>query len=517
MIKHILISMMIVALSAVLDAQDVKLEDGYHVFRYPNGSISSEGYIKDGKPDGYWKSYYVTGVLKSEGKRRNHLLDSIWVFYTQTGDTLEKLDYLYGKKSGYYLKYKRNRSYGLYVWSQELFAADKRQGTAYQYYPDGSVMQTIPYIDGKKQGLSKEYDEEGNIITLYEYNNDFMISRERINRKDADGLKQGSWKEFYENGNIKKEMNYRDGALHSYYKEYNKKGVLTVTMLYDNGKIVEGNVEDNPEIEIQNRYDANGNLIFSGPYKTGIPVGIHREYNTDGTVKSSFIYNDQGVKVSEGIVTEDGRRNGEWKNYFENGNIKEEGEYDNNRRTGNWTFFNIEGKIIQTGQYRNGRPEGLWKWYYSEGSILREEEYYQGKRDGNFIEYSRDGEIISEGQYLDGEMNGNWKSTIGDHREEGNYIVGLRDGMWRYLDNEGNVLYRGRYVQDNPDGYHFYYYTNGRIKEEQYYDMGLRHRTWKKYDEEGLLEMTITYRNDEEVRINGIRINLPERDVIIIK
>ena len=114
-------------------------------------------------------------------------------------------------------------------------------------------------------------------------------------------------------------------------------------------------------------------------------------------------------------------------------------------------------------------------------------------------------------------MNGNWKSTIGDHREEGNYIVGLRDGMWRYLDDEGNVLYRGRYVQDNPDGYHFYYYANGRIKEEQYYDMGLRHRTWKKYDEEGLLEMTITYRNDEEVRINGIRINLPERDVIIIK
>ena len=98
MIKHILISLMIVALSAVLDAQDVKLEDGYNVFRYPNGSISSEGYIKDGKPDGYWKSYYITGVLKSEGKRRNHLLDSIWVFYTQTGDTLEKLDYLYGKK-----------------------------------------------------------------------------------------------------------------------------------------------------------------------------------------------------------------------------------------------------------------------------------------------------------------------------------------------------------------------------------------------------------------------------------
>lgn len=517
MVKHILITLLMVAFSFAMNAQDAKLEDGYHVFRYPNGSISSEGYIKDGKPDGYWKSYYVTGVLKSEGKRRNHLLDSVWVFYSQTGDTLEKIDYLYGKKSGYYLKYKNDRSYGLYVWSSELYAADKRQGTAYQYYPDGSVKQTIPYIDGKKQGLSKEYDEEGNLITLYEYNNDFMISRERINRRDSDGVKQGSWKEFYDSGNMKKEMTYRDGLLHGYYKEYNEKGILTVTMLYDNGKIVEGNVEDNPEIEIQNRYDNNGNLIFSGPFKAGIPVGIHREYNTDGTVKSAVIYNDQGVKVSEGIVTEEGIRNGDWKNFFEDGSIKEEGEYDNNRRSGNWTFYNSEGNIIQTGQYRNGRPEGLWKWHYPDGSILREEEYYQGRRDGKFIEYSKDGEIISEGQYLDGEMNGYWKITIGDHREEGNYIIGLRDGIWRYYDDEGNLLYRGRYIQDNPDGYHFYYYENGRIKEEQYYDMGLRHRTWKKYDEEGILQMTITYKDDVEVRINGIKIDLPERDVIIIK
>ncbi|MDT8400492.1 MAG: hypothetical protein RQ743_02265 [Bacteroidales bacterium] len=517
MIKKIVLSSAALVLIACLNAQDLKLEDGYHVFKYPNGTVSSEGYISDGKPDGYWKSYYVTGVIKSEGRRRNHLLDSIWVFYGQTGDTLEKIDYLYGKKSGYYLKYKRDRSYGLYVWSSELYAADKRQGTAYLYYPDGSVKQTIPYIDGKKQGLSREYDEAGNIITLYEYNNDFLISRERINREDDEGVKQGPWKEFYASGNIKKEMTYRDGLLHGYYKEYNDKGVLSTTMLYDNGKIVEGNIEDNPEVDIQNRYDSDGNLIFSGPFRLGVPVGIHREYSSDGSVKSSVIYNDQGIKVSEGIVTEDGRRNGVWKNYYENGNIKEEGEYDYNRRTGFWNFYNRDGSIIQTGSYRNGRPEGLWKWYYPEGSILREEEYYQGRRDGSFIEYSKEGDIISEGEYLDGERNGPWKITIGDHIEEGNYIIGLRDGMWRYYDTEGNVLYRGRYIQDNPDGYHFYYYESGMIKEEQYYDMGLRHRTWKKYDEDGNLEMTITYKDDYEVRINGIKINLPERDVKIIK
>ena len=189
-------------------SQDNTIADGYHVFKYPNGSISSEGYIRDGRPDGYWKSFYVTGVLKSEGKRRNFQLDSIWVFYTQTGDTLEKIDYLYGKKSGYYLKYKRDNIHGLYIWSRELYAGGIREGIVYQYYPDGKVKLTIPYAGGKKDGLSREYDEEGQVITLYEYNNDFLISRERINRVDKDGLKQGEWKEFYADGNIKKEYYY---------------------------------------------------------------------------------------------------------------------------------------------------------------------------------------------------------------------------------------------------------------------------------------------------------------------
>jgi len=98
--RHISL-LIIISLPVVILAQSNTSEDGYKVFSYPNGSVSSEGYMRDGKPDGYWKSYWVTGVIKSEGKRRNFLLDSVWVFYTQTGDTLEKIDYMLGKKSGY--------------------------------------------------------------------------------------------------------------------------------------------------------------------------------------------------------------------------------------------------------------------------------------------------------------------------------------------------------------------------------------------------------------------------------
>ncbi|MEZ4999861.1 MAG: hypothetical protein R2727_04070 [Bacteroidales bacterium] len=499
------------------NGQGIDIEDGYHIFRYPNGTVSSEGNIKDGKPDGYWKSYWVTGIIKSEGRRRNFMLDSVWVFYTQTGDTLEKIDYLYGKKSGYYLKYKRDNLRGLYVWSRELYANDRREGTAYQYYPDGSVNITIPYNDGKKDGLSKEYDREGRLITLYEYNDDFLISRQRINRTDKDGLKQGDWKEFYPDGKIKRELYYKNDLLHGYYREFNQAGIPVVTMLYDNGVIVEENVDDDPEIEIINRYDENGNLVYSGPYRGDVPVGIHREYNQQGAVSNSYIYNDSGTMMSAGIVDEEGNRQGPWRIFYEGGAVKETGSYLNNRRSGEWKFYSIDGKLVQVGGYRNGREEGTWIWYYDSGEMLREEDYYQGKRDGKFVEYAINGEILCSGEYADGEKNGHWVYTVGDQKEEGNYIIGLRDGVWNYFDREGNLLYKGNYIQDNPDGYHFYYRDDGKIKEEQYYSMGIRQRTWKKYDEDGIVYMTIVYKDDVERRINGVKVNLPESDIKLIK
>ncbi len=83
----------------------IELKDGYQVFKYPNGAVSGEGLIKNGKPEGYWKSYYVTGVKKSEGRYTSYKLDSIWLFYDQVGDTTDKISYLFGKKNGYYYKF----------------------------------------------------------------------------------------------------------------------------------------------------------------------------------------------------------------------------------------------------------------------------------------------------------------------------------------------------------------------------------------------------------------------------
>jgi uncharacterized protein len=493
------------------------LQDGYQVFKYPNGTVSSEGLIKNGKPEGFWKSYYVTGIKKSEGRRKNFVLDSIWIFYDQAGDTTEKINYLYGKKNGWYYKYKKDATEGLYIWSRELFAGDKKEGVAYIYFPDGRIQQTIVYDGGKKEGLSKEFDNEGNIISLLEYNNDFLVSREKINRTDSKGLKQGDWKEFYPNGSIKSEKTYRDDLLTGYYKEYDNRSKLVLTMLYENGSIVKNKVDDAPDIEIVNKHDQDGKLIYSGPFRNKVPVGIHREYGKDGKVTNAFRYNDNGLLLSEGIVDEAGNMNGKWKDLYPDGKVQAEGQYTDNRRSGVWKFYSEEGKVEQTGSYNNGRPDGVWKWYYDDNTLLREEEYFQGRRDGSFTEYSRTGEIISQGQYSDGEKNGDWKYKSGNNEEVGKYIVGLRDGLWKSYYPEEKLRSRGSFLQGNPDGQHMLYYADGKVREEQYYDNGVKEKTWKKYDEEGNTLVTISYKDDIEVSINGVKLKLPEGETKLIK
>ena len=515
--KKTLFTISMIFCATSLFAQNSGVRDGYQQFKYPNGVISSEGLIKNGKPEGFWKSYYVTGVIKSEGKRTSFLLDSIWVFFDQTGDTTEKINYLLGKKNGYYYKYRKDPSYGLYIWSKELFAGDKKEGTAYIYFPGGKIQQTIFYNNGKKEGISKEYDREGNVITLYEYNNDFLISRDKINRTDSKGLKQGLWVDFYPNGRKKCEKNYKDDLLYGYYKEYDQRGNLSVTMLYENGAIVKSKVEDQPDVEIVNRYDDNNKLIYSGPFRNKIPVGVHREYGKDGKVTNSFVYNDNGLLLSEGIVDDAGNSNGKWKDYYPDKTIKAEGTYTDNRRTGVWKFYNSAGKLEQTGSYNNGRPDGLWKWYYENGSILREEEYFQGQRDGAYTEYASNGDIISQGQYSDGEKNGEWKFKTGEISEEGKFIIGLKDGQWRSYYPDGKLKSKGNFVQGNPDGQQLFYFEDGKVKEEQFYKMGLRQKTWKKFTEDGLVTMTITYKDDVEININGVKINLPESSTKLIK
>ncbi len=487
--------------------------DGYNTFYYENGKISSEGKMRNGKPDGFWKTYFPSGIVKSEGSRFNFELDSLWIFYNERGDTLQKIDYKNGKKNGYLSTYEylydNNKKTGGIV-SKELYLNDIKQGTSY-YYEKGILIRSVNYKDGKKQGLSKEFDKTGRIIAITEYSNDYIINRERINQIDKAGLKQGIWKSFHSNNKIAIESNYLNDTLSGYYKEFDMSGKITKLVKYLHGTLLTDSIseEANPVKWVEDYYD-NGKIKFRGGYKEGVAIGIHKEYPRDGSVTIAKEYDETGILIGEGSMDENDKRQGTWKYYYETGEIKAKGDFKDNLKTGEWIFYYEDGKIEQRGKYNKDKPSGLWTWYYSNGNKWREENLIKGVEEGSLTEYNKDGAVILKGEYVDGEREGVWNYDNGDDKEEGSYQGGLQNGIWKGWFSNGKLSYEINYVQGVPDGKFKTYYNNGYVREEGFYSMGSREKNWYKYDMQGTLYLTITYKGDKEIKLNGVKIKLPK-------
>ncbi len=505
----LLIPACLLFLPARSSAQDTVVKNGYQKFVYKSGVISSEGSMRDGKPDGYWKSYFENGKLKSEGNRKNFELDSTWKFYNEAGKLILEVSYKKGKKNGLKSSYLDQETI------RENFVNDVKEGVTRYYYAGGKLKMEIPFIKGLEQGFAKEYSEEGNIITLIEYKRGFIIDRLKINRRDKNNYRQGRWYTFWDNGRIRQEGYYRDDKKDGYFKDYTENGDLISVTKY----VMDEKQPDAAEIkklDVDNTYFPDGKLKSSGTSRNGVPEGIYREYNADGQIVNSLFY-ENGNITGEGIFKEDGTKDGHWKEYYAGHELKSEGEYKDGKQAGEWKFYYQSGKLEQAGKFSNsGKILGTWKWYYDNGQLLREEEHQNGVKDGLHTEYDENGKIVEQGDYLNGQEDGPWFSVSGDYLERGTYRDGLKTGKWLtyYLFPKGNetdsiLSFSGNFVDDNPDGKHIYYYDNGKVRDEGLYIMGKREGDWLKYNYDGTLFMIINYRNGVEVKYDGIKIRPP--------
>lgn len=493
-------SFVLLLMCSLVFGQDSTSKLVHKKFYYPDGSLSSEGTLKDGKPEGYWKNYYPWGILKSEGNRAQFELSGTWKFYDEVGNLQRSISYKEGKKYGPIKTY----SDSCYLIREEPFIADVKHGIEKEYFnrPGELLKKEIPYKEGVRDGTSIEYDEEGRIITLIIYRHGFVKSKENINRSNALG-KQGTWKWFYPNGQLEWEKRYKNDVLHGYAKHYDANGRLIEATLYLDG-VAQQDEELIARLEMKRTYHENGQLAWEGGYNyEGKAEGVHIYYDDKGKISEVKVF-DKDVLLAKGELNEDGQRIGYWEEYYADGSVKSKGKYKDGIKIGEWSHFFANGTLEQKGKYtKDGKPSGLWVWYYENGNVLREENFRKGLEDGSFIEYSRSGEVITKGDYLDGKKEGFWYYETGDYREEGNYRDDRREGVWKYYYNNGTLLFQGEYIDGYPEGKHRYYYADGVLKREENYSVGEPDGVWKSYTASGDLFLTAVYRNGKEYKLDN--------------
>ncbi len=504
-----------------------KKDTGYVVFKYSDGKISSEGHLKDGKPNGYWKNYYQNGALKNEGNRKNFKLDSIWKFYDINGKISKTITYKEDKKNGLVCEYDTS---GKKIFKQK-YLNDIPIDTAYYYNFFGKTIKYIPYQKGKPNGTSYEFNNDSVIIAIGEYQNGFLLHYEKVNRKDEQGKKQGTWKEFYKDGSVKKEETYNNNLIDGYVKEYDKKGNLVNAEKYNFGKKIE-NPKEFASVEMYREYYDDGTLKYEGPYVQGYPVGTHYKYKVayrcDSTLiprddtsgiyikkqickntpipDSAFIF-DHNVLTEKGQIDSLRKKQNIWEEYHLSGELRGKGKYKSDIKIGEWTYFYPNGKTEQQGKYKNGLPDGKWIWYYDNGKVLREENYIKGKREGEMKDYTEDGKILTAGNYIDDKKEGFWIYEIPNYKIVGKYTDGNPDSTWTsYYMPSGKTRFKGNFLNGDADGMHTWYYENGNKMMFGNYKAGLREGEWKFFDEYGHNYLNITYEGDIEIKWMGEKI-----------
>jgi antitoxin component YwqK of YwqJK toxin-antitoxin module len=503
-------------------------QNGYNKFYYDNGALSSEGNMKDGKPDGYWKNYYKNGKVKTEGNRKDFLLDSIWKFYSENGKITKSISYKEGKKNGYTFVFDTAQK----PVSREIFVNDIKQGVTKYFYPSGKTKQTLPYVNGKPDGISYELDEDSTVISISRYITGILQGIERINRKDSEGKKQGTWKDFYNDGKVKKEQRFNDDVLDGYVKEYDQKDNLIKINKYSIGKEIK-NAPELAVLEIFKQYYDDGTLKYEGPYADGYPVGTHYHYrqkfqcdsllykrddSTDVWIKKWVCRNvpvpDSAITYNEGIVIERGavdstrQKIGIITEYHNTGEFRAKGLYVAGNKNGEWIYYYPNGKIEQKGVYdKKGRPKGVWRWYYENEALMREESYVNGKREGPMTDYTEEGKILTKGEYFDGMKQGIWVYETPEYKEIGKFTDDKQDSMWRsFYMPKGKPRFEGKFINDEPEGLHTWYYENGAKMFFGNYAGGLKQGDWRYFDENGYNYLTVTYDNDIETKFQGVKV-----------
>jgi len=100
----------------------------------------------------------------------------------------------------------------------------------------------------------------------------------------------------------------------------------------------------------------------------------------------------------------------------------EEGNIVNGSKTGKLIHKDYSGNLIMEGPNYRVYKNGSYKWYFQNGQVRVEGNYKYGKKNGYFTYYYKTGEIEMEGEYQNDLQEGKWGIFYRNGQKKGELI-----------------------------------------------------------------------------------------------
>mgnify|MGYP000896226819 CR=1 FL=1 len=480
--------------------------EGKWKYYYPNGIVKENCNFKNDKLDGEYFKYAYNGkplqkLMYKEGK-----YDGLQTLYHINGSIKNTYSYVNGLISGEETEYHTNGK----IKYKALLTDEKLSGEVVVYYDNGSVQKKINFVKGNQTGKAVEFHKypkdvvsgEGNYENntpvgewKYYYETGKISSIGTLNKK---GQKEGVWKEYDTKGNLISEDSYSDGKYEGPSKNY-----------YANGKVYEEYVYRRGKINAYKYFDKNGTLVKEFiKQKKDFSFEL---YNKNGTLRKSGklvddvfdglinSYDFVGVKTETTEYKDEKRVNKEY-TYFSNGKVHDETPLVDGKVHGLFNEYFVNGKILTQGYMVNGVAQGYW-FYYDRMGLLNDIKYFvDGEQYGWQRNFACNGKVFKAEFFNQGYiLKRCYFDTLGNITQRLNYDS-TAAFTFTVPNFDGNVAYK-RPIQNNYlNGTSINYYPNGKTHTERTFVMDQENGNSKYFDVYGNLSKDENYDYD---KLNG--------------
>lgn len=449
--------------------------------------------------------YYYDGYsIQAEYTLKNGLLNGTLKSYYQNGNLKKTGNYINGKENGLFKEYNEDGSINI-----EYSMKDGVMNGAFKtYYENGQVKKIGSFLNGKGNGNFKEYAENGDLEVTYSKIND-----------EYNGLLT-----IYEAGKVAKKINYKNGARDGLYTEFTYGDNDTLLLEYSG--LIQNELKDG----VWNLYlyrDGKKEIAEFTTFKNDIKEGNFKEVQGDSLIFGSYsnnkldgdyiVYIDFTRMLFGGIIRTD----------TSNMNLLCQGRYYNDLKTGEWKYFDLIGSLSKTGRYSSDKKTGKWSYYYTKyvdnnsnplpysGELFLIETYENGIKNGLSERFSS----LEEIKYLcDTSINKNVNPldtcTKQVYKKEFQSFYYKNDelhGPCVVKDSIGTVIFKGNFLYGKKDGEWLESYKSENIDNNSFYifekgeyNQGKRVGKWKEYANEDFVWQTSHYSNG---KLNGEMIN----------
>ena len=243
-------------------------------------------------------------------------------------DTLNQID-INGLKQNYWILYFDNTDK---ILEEGKYIDDKREGLWKQYLEDGTISSEISYVEDEPNGYAKIYYPNGKIAEEGIWRNDVWV---------------GEYIAYYLNGNVNYRWNFSEEGKREGKQEY----------FHENGKkMISGTWEDGAESGVVKWYDRSGVLIEEQTFNKGV---VNPELTVKHIIKKQEI-EDKPINIEPDTLPKEEiemfNATGERKLFNKNRLLWKDGYFEDGKLIkGKVYFYNSDNGLIRTDIYKNGK------------------------------------------------------------------------------------------------------------------------------------------------------------------